>query len=58
MNSSFPHWAPNSQEQFAAHLPALHLLCNIGWNFLTAAQALAMRGGTREVILLLTITEN
>ena len=43
--------APNSQEQYAAHLPALHLLCNIGWNFLTTAQALAMRGSTREVLL-------
>jgi type I restriction enzyme R subunit len=43
--------APNSQEQYAAHLPALHLLCNLGWNFLTTAQALAMRGSTREVLL-------
>jgi hypothetical protein len=43
--------APNSQEQYAAHLPALHLLCNVGWNFLTTAQALTMRGSTREVIL-------
>lgn len=43
--------APNSQEQYAAHLPALHLLSNLGWNFLTAAQALAMRGSTREVLL-------
>ena len=43
--------APNSKEQYAAHLPALHLLCNLGWNFLTTAQALAMRGSTREVLL-------
>ena len=43
--------APNSKEQYAAHLPALHLLCNLGWNFLTTAQALALRGSTREVIL-------
>lgn len=43
--------APNSTEQYAAHLPALHLLCNLGWNYLTTAQALALRGGTREVIL-------
>ncbi|KQY90720.1 type I restriction endonuclease subunit R [Pelomonas sp. Root1444] len=42
---------PNSKEQYATHLPALHLLCNLGWNFLTTAQALALRGGTREVIL-------
>jgi type I restriction enzyme, R subunit len=43
--------APNSKEQYAAQLPALHLLCNLGWNFLTTPQALALRGSTREVIL-------
>ena len=42
---------PNSKEQYAAHLPALHLLCNLGWDFLSTAQALALRGSTREVIL-------
>lgn len=42
---------PNSREQYSAHLPALHLLCNLGWNFLTTAQALAIRGSTREVLL-------
>ena len=34
---------PNSREQYSAHLPALHLLCNLGWHFLTTAQALALR---------------
>jgi len=43
--------SPNSREQYSAHLPALHLLCNLGWNFLTTAQAQAIRGGTREVLL-------
>lgn len=42
---------PNSSEQYTAHLPALHLLCNLGWTFLTTAQALALRGSTREVLL-------
>ena len=42
---------PNSREQYSAQLPALHLLCNLGWNFLTTAQALALRGSTREVLL-------
>ncbi|UVN43456.1 type I restriction endonuclease subunit R [Pseudomonas mosselii] len=42
---------PNSREQYSAHIPALHLLCNLGWNFLTTAQALALRGNTREVLL-------
>jgi type I restriction enzyme R subunit len=43
--------SPISREQYAAHLPALHLLCNLGWSFLTTAQALVLRGSTREVIL-------
>lgn len=42
---------PNSREQYSAHLPALHLLCNLGWHFLTTAQALTLRGSTREVLL-------
>ncbi len=42
---------PNSREQYSAHIPALHLLCNLGWNFLTTAQTLALRGSTREVLL-------
>jgi len=42
---------PNSREQYGSHLPALHLLCNLGWHFLTTAQALALRGSTREVLL-------
>lgn len=42
---------PNSREQYSAHLPALHLLCNLGWNFLTTAQALTVRGSTRDVLL-------
>lgn len=41
----------NPREQYSAHMPALHLLCNLGWNFLTTAQALALRGSTREVLL-------
>lgn len=42
---------PNSREQYSAHLPALHVLCNLGWNCLTTAQALSLRGSTREVLL-------
>ncbi len=43
--------APNSKEQYAAHLPALHLLGNLGWRFVPTARCLALRGGNREVIL-------
>lgn len=42
---------PNSREQYSAHIPALHLLCNLGWNFLSTAACLALRGSTREVLL-------
>ena len=42
---------PIGRESHASHVPALHLLCNLGWNFLPTAQALAMRGSTREVLL-------
>jgi type I restriction enzyme, R subunit len=43
--------SPNSREQYSAQLPALHLICNLGWNFLTTTQALALRSNTREVLL-------
>lgn len=42
---------PQTREQYSAHIPALHLLCNLGWNFLSAEACLALRGSTREVIL-------
>ena len=43
--------APQTREHYSAHLPALHLLCNLGWRFVPTAQALALRGSTREVLL-------
>ena len=42
---------PQTREQYSAHIPALHLLCNLGWQYLSAADCLALRGSTREVIL-------
>lgn len=42
---------PQTREQYSAHLPALHLLCNLGWRFLSTAVCLALRGNTREVLL-------
>lgn len=52
MSSGLPHLIPQTREQFSAHIPALHMLINLGWNFLPTAEALALRGGsTREVIL-------
>lgn len=43
--------APDTREQYSAHLPALHLLANLGWRYLTVAEYLALRGSTREVLL-------
>ncbi|WP_354352864.1 type I restriction endonuclease subunit R [Variovorax boronicumulans] len=50
--------APNSREQYSAHIPALHLLCNLGWNFVNTSDALTLRGGsTREVLLVPRLVE-
>ncbi len=43
--------APDTREQYSAHFPALHLLANLGWRYLTVAECLALRGSTREVLL-------
>ena len=48
---------PDSKKGGAARLPILHLLCNLGWNFLPTAQVLAMRGDTREVLLKARLVE-
>jgi len=42
---------PQTREQYSAHFPALHLLSNLGWRFLSTAQCLELRGNTREVLL-------
>lgn len=42
---------PQTRELYSSHIPALHVLCNLGWAFLPTAECLALRGSTREVIL-------
>ncbi|NOQ51587.1 MAG: HsdR family type I site-specific deoxyribonuclease [Desulfuromonadaceae bacterium] len=43
---------PKFQEEYSAKIPALALLCNLGWTFLPPDAALAARGGkTAEVVL-------
>lgn len=42
---------PQTREHYSAHIPALHLLCSLGWSYLSTADCLALRGSTREVIL-------
>jgi len=45
-------YAPKFQEEYSAKLPALTLLTNLGWTFLSPERALTARGGkTDEVVL-------
>ncbi|MFZ3403285.1 type I restriction endonuclease subunit R [Aeromonas salmonicida] len=45
-------YTPKFQEEYSAKLPALTLLTNLGWSFLSPEKVLAARGGkTDEVIL-------
>lgn len=44
--------APKFQEEYSAKLPALTLLTNLGWSFLTPAQALTARGGKQDEVIL------
>lgn len=48
---------PQTNEQFSAHIPALHLLCALGWTYLTPSICLSKRGSNREVILKTTLVE-
>jgi len=43
---------PKFQEEYSAKLPALALMCNLGWTFVSPERALELRGGkTSEVVL-------
>jgi len=46
------HHIPDTREEAAAKLPALHVLMVMGWEYLSPAQALASRGSERSVLLL------
>ncbi|KWT97621.1 MULTISPECIES: HsdR family type I site-specific deoxyribonuclease [unclassified Variovorax] len=43
--------SPSTREQYRARMLALHMLCNLGWNYLSAADCATLRGSTREVLL-------
>jgi type I restriction enzyme R subunit len=45
-------YAPKFQEEYSAKLPALALLTNLGWSFLSPEQALAARGGKADEVVL------
>ncbi|OHY56134.1 DEAD/DEAH box helicase [Shewanella algae] len=44
--------APKFQEEYSAKLPALTLLTNLGWSFLSPELALAARGGKADEVVL------
>jgi type I restriction enzyme, R subunit len=44
--------APKFQEEYSSKLPALALLSNLGWSFVSPEQALAARGGKYDQVVL------
>jgi type I restriction enzyme, R subunit len=44
--------APKFQEEYSAKLPALALLSNLGWSFLSPEQALSARDGKYDQVVL------
>ncbi len=46
------HYADDYVEEVSSQLPALQLLTNMGWHYLTPAKALALRGGSPPVWVL------
>lgn len=45
-------YIPKFQEEYSAKLPALTLLTNLGWSFLSPELALAARGGKNDEVVL------
>lgn len=45
-------YAPKFQEEYSAKLPALALLTNLGWSYLSPEEALAARAGKPDQVLL------
>jgi type I restriction enzyme R subunit len=48
---------PSFREDHISQIPALQLLVNLGWQYLTPDEALALRGGRRSAVLLHGILE-
>ncbi|MDQ7001099.1 MAG: HsdR family type I site-specific deoxyribonuclease, partial [Ghiorsea sp.] len=42
---------PKTQEQYSSHIPALHTLAALGYQYLSPDECLAKRGGTNTVLL-------
>lgn len=45
------HQTPETKEEYSAKIPALQVLSNLGWDYLSPADCLEKRGSHREVIL-------
>ena len=48
---------PLMKEDHASQVPALQLLQNLGWEYLSPAEALALRGGREAAVLLDRVLE-
>lgn len=49
------HPTPKFQEEFSAKIPALLLLCNLGWRYWLPSEALALRGGDTSAVVLVDV---
>ncbi|HAS6770269.1 TPA: HsdR family type I site-specific deoxyribonuclease [Vibrio parahaemolyticus] len=51
-------YTPKFQEEYSAKLPALTLLTNLGWSFLSPELALSARGGKADEVVLRQLLRN
>ncbi|EPN4956307.1 type I restriction endonuclease subunit R [Vibrio diabolicus] len=51
-------YTPKFQEEYSAKLPALTLLTNLGWSFLSPELALSARGGKADEVVLRQVLRN
>lgn len=52
------HITPRSDEDATSQLPALKVLINLGWKYLTHEEALSLRGGRTSEVLLYGVLED
>ncbi|MFP8818257.1 type I restriction endonuclease subunit R [Acinetobacter johnsonii] len=52
------NFLPKFQEEYSAKIPALALLTNLGWSFLSPSQALVARDGKQDQVVLRQILRN
>lgn len=45
------HQTPETKEEYSAKIPALQVLSNLGWTYLSPSECLSKRGSNREVLL-------